>query len=157
MQTSQKSPSTEPALVNILGVGISNLNMKSAVQASQLLLEESNWGYICVAGVHGIIGAQNDEKFCHIHNRPLLKMPDGMITVWLGHLLSFFVMKFGQEYVSRHDYNLSAPCGANGRNSVNTLIQQYLEWEPTVSLIVGLRKTFDWIGMEIEETYAATR
>jgi GDP-D-mannose 3',5'-epimerase len=52
---------------------------------------------------------------------------------------------------------LSAPRGVNGRSSDNTLMQQYLKWEPTVSLIVGLRKAFDWIGMQIEETYAVTR
>jgi nucleoside-diphosphate-sugar epimerase len=57
----------------------------------------------------------------------------------------------------KRNYNLGAPRGVNGRNSDNTLIQQYLNWEPRVSLKEGLRKTFDWIGMQIEETYAAIR
>jgi nucleoside-diphosphate-sugar epimerase len=84
-------------------------------------------------------------------------MSDGMSTVWLGHLLGFSAMNSGQKCVSKQDYNLSAPRGVNGRSSDNTLMQQYLKWEPTVSLIVGLRKAFDWIGMQIEETYAVTR
>src|SRR5438552_451229 len=34
-------------------------------------------------------------------------------------------------------YNLKAPRGVNGRNSDNTLIKQYLRWEPSIPLRVG--------------------
>ena len=47
-------------------------------------------------------------------------------------------------------YNLNAPRGVNGRNSDNTLIQQYLGWQPSISLRDGLRKTYDWIGEQME-------
>jgi GDP-D-mannose 3',5'-epimerase len=50
----------------------------------------------------------------------------------------------------KRNYNLSAPKGVNGRNSDNTLIQQYLGWEPSTSLREGLRKTYDWIGEQVE-------
>jgi nucleoside-diphosphate-sugar epimerase len=54
------------------------------------------------------------------------------------------------------NYNLAAPRGVNGRNSDNTLIQQYLGWEPSTSLRNGLRKTYDWIREQMEkEVYAA--
>ena len=59
-----------------------------------------------------------------------------------------------RECVSKCDYNLSVP---RDLNSDSTLIQQSLKWEPIVSLIVVLRKTFDWIGMQTEESYAAPR
>jgi len=49
-------------------------------------------------------------------------------------------------------HNLDAPKGVNGRNSDNTKIQQYLDWEPGISLRDGMRKTFNWIAQE----YAAT-
>src|SRR5271168_1850657 len=42
-------------------------------------------------------------------------------------------------------YNLSAPKGVNGRNSENTLIKKYLNWEPDTSLQAGLEKTYAWI------------
>lgn len=42
-------------------------------------------------------------------------------------------------------YDLTAPQGVNGRNSDNTLIKQYLNWEPSISLQVGLEKTYAWI------------
>jgi nucleoside-diphosphate-sugar epimerase len=42
-------------------------------------------------------------------------------------------------------YNLGAPKGVNGRNSDNTLIQQLLGWEPSISLYDGMEKTYAWI------------
>jgi GDP-D-mannose 3',5'-epimerase len=45
----------------------------------------------------------------------------------------------------KRNYNLSAPKGVNGRNSENTLIKKYLNWEPDTSLRVGLEKTYAWI------------
>jgi nucleoside-diphosphate-sugar epimerase len=45
----------------------------------------------------------------------------------------------------KRKYDLSAPKGVNGRNSDNTLIQKYLQWEPHTSLRVGLEKTYRWI------------
>lgn len=42
-------------------------------------------------------------------------------------------------------YDLSAPQGVNGRNSDNTKIKQYLGWEPSVPLRVGMAKTYAWI------------
>jgi nucleoside-diphosphate-sugar epimerase len=42
-------------------------------------------------------------------------------------------------------YDLSAPKGVRGRNSDNTLIQERLGWEPSISLREGLAKTYAWI------------
>jgi GDP-D-mannose 3', 5'-epimerase len=45
----------------------------------------------------------------------------------------------------KRKYNLSAPKGVNGRNSENTLIKKYLNWEPDTPLRAGLEKTYAWI------------
>jgi GDP-D-mannose 3', 5'-epimerase len=45
----------------------------------------------------------------------------------------------------KRKYNLSAPKGVNGRNSENTLIKKYLNWEPDTALRVGMGKTYAWI------------
>jgi nucleoside-diphosphate-sugar epimerase len=42
-------------------------------------------------------------------------------------------------------YDLDAPKGVMGRNSENTLIQRYLNWEPDIPLRTGLEKTYAWI------------
>ncbi len=46
-------------------------------------------------------------------------------------------------------YNLSAPKGVNGRNSDNTLIRRYLDWEPSISLYQGMAKTYEWIECQM--------
>jgi len=45
----------------------------------------------------------------------------------------------------KRKYDLDAPKGVNGRNSDNTLIQQLLGWEPSITLRHGLEKTYAWI------------
>jgi len=45
----------------------------------------------------------------------------------------------------KRKYDLSAPKGVNGRNSENTLIKKYLNWEPDTSLRAGLERTYAWI------------
>jgi nucleoside-diphosphate-sugar epimerase len=46
-------------------------------------------------------------------------------------------------------YDLDAPKGVRGRNSENTLIKQYLNWEPSIPLKDGMKETYDWIKEEI--------
>ncbi|HZZ72831.1 MAG TPA: NAD-dependent epimerase/dehydratase family protein [Pirellulales bacterium] len=55
----------------------------------------------------------------------------------------------------KREYNLSAPKGVNGRNSDNTLIQNYLGWEPSTKLRDGLEKTYLWIYDQIMAKQAA--
>jgi len=45
----------------------------------------------------------------------------------------------------KRNYNLDAPKGVNGRNSDNTLIRKYLNWEPDTPLRTGLEATYRWI------------
>lgn len=54
------------------------------------------------------------------------------------------VEKIGDVQLERN-YKLDAPKGVNGRNSDNTLIQEYLGWEPGIRLASGMKKTYDWI------------
>ena len=45
----------------------------------------------------------------------------------------------------KRTYDLDAPKGVMGRNSDNTLIKKYLNWEPGIPLRQGLAKTYAWI------------
>jgi GDP-D-mannose 3',5'-epimerase len=49
----------------------------------------------------------------------------------------------------KRNYNLGAPKGVNGRNSDNTMIQEKLNWEPSIKLREGLAKTYAWIENEM--------
>ena len=72
--------------VNVLGVGISVLNERSALAAVGEALASRRGGYVCVTGVHGVMEAQSDDGFRAILNRAFLNTPDGMPMVWLGKL-----------------------------------------------------------------------
>ena len=48
-------------------------------------------------------------------------------------------------------YDLTAPRGVAGRNSDNTMIKQFLRWEPSTCLNDGLRHTYDWIREQFRD------
>jgi len=47
--------------------------------------------------------------------------------------------------------NIEGPLGVRGRNSDNTLINQYLNWQPKYSLFDGIKNTYAWIKKSIDE------
>jgi len=79
--------------VNILGVGLSAINLDLARQAVAQALEHKAKGYVCVTGVHGVMEAQKDDELRGILNRAFLNTPDGMPMVWLGRLHGFREMR----------------------------------------------------------------
>jgi N-acetylglucosaminyldiphosphoundecaprenol N-acetyl-beta-D-mannosaminyltransferase len=70
--------------VNVLGTGISVLNLGTALDAIAGAVRARSKGYVCVTGVHGVMEAQTDETFRRILNGAFLCTPDGMPMVWLG-------------------------------------------------------------------------
>ena len=72
--------------VNVLGVGISVLNLRTALAAIADAVQAHRKGYICVTGVHGVMEAQDDAVFKKILNGAFLCTPDGMPMVWAGQL-----------------------------------------------------------------------
>jgi N-acetylglucosaminyldiphosphoundecaprenol N-acetyl-beta-D-mannosaminyltransferase len=70
--------------VNVLGVGISVLNLQTALDEIAEAIRARRKGYICVTGVHGVMEAQSDESFRKILNEAFLCTPDGMPMVWMG-------------------------------------------------------------------------
>ena len=75
----------ETPRVNVLGVGISVLNLKSAQDICLRSVRRSGFqGYVTITGVHGVMESQKNEELRKIHNRSFLSTPDGMPMVWLG-------------------------------------------------------------------------
>jgi N-acetylglucosaminyldiphosphoundecaprenol N-acetyl-beta-D-mannosaminyltransferase len=72
--------------VNILGVGINALDLTDAADFVHSFLDTGEKGYICVTGMHGIMEAQADAEFRQIQNNSCLTTPDGIPTVWIGHI-----------------------------------------------------------------------
>src|SRR5208283_677251 len=67
--------------VNVLGVGISVINLQTALAAISDAVRARRKGYICVTGVHGVMEAQSDGEFQKILNGAFLCTPDGMPIV----------------------------------------------------------------------------
>ena len=72
--------------VNVLGVGLSAINLQIALAAVGRALAQKAKGYVCVTGVHGVMEAQQDARFRSILNGSFLNTPDGMPMVWIGKL-----------------------------------------------------------------------
>ncbi len=82
METQQTQ---NPARVDVLGVGISVLNLGLAIeQIVRASHNPSHLGYITITGVHGVMESQKDEELRAIHNNSFLSTPDGMPMVWIG-------------------------------------------------------------------------
>jgi N-acetylglucosaminyldiphosphoundecaprenol N-acetyl-beta-D-mannosaminyltransferase len=77
---------------NVLGVGVHAVNMDIAVRTIEAAVVAHQRGYICVTGVHGVMEAQKDPHFACILAKALLVVPDGVPTVWMGHLQGFTQM-----------------------------------------------------------------
>jgi len=108
--------------VNVLGVGISVLNLKTALEEIAGAVQARRKGYICITGVHGVMEAQGDPAFRAILNRAFLCTPDGMPMVWMGRArgysemrrvygpdLMFEVCAWGQKNGCRHFFFGGAP------------------------------------------------
>jgi N-acetylglucosaminyldiphosphoundecaprenol N-acetyl-beta-D-mannosaminyltransferase len=74
---------------NILGVGVSAIDMEMALCTIEGWIERRESYYICVTGVHGVMESQRDAEVRRIHNSAGLVTPDGMPLVWLSRLMGF--------------------------------------------------------------------
>jgi len=85
--------------VNVLGVGVHPVDMEKATAILEARIKGGEKGYICLAGVHGIMEAQRDPTLKSIFAKALLVAPDGMPTVWIGHMQGFDDMRrvFGPD------------------------------------------------------------
>lgn len=131
---------------NILGVGISVINMEDALRYSDELICSEDKGYICITDVHTIIEAQSDPEFKAILNNSFMTTPDGMPLVWVGKTQ-------GHERIRRvygPDY-LMAMCGVSVRRGYRHF---FFGGKPGVAerLAVSLLEKFP--GLEVTGVYA---
>jgi N-acetylglucosaminyldiphosphoundecaprenol N-acetyl-beta-D-mannosaminyltransferase len=73
-----------PPRYNVLGVGVSALDLDQARDLVISRKSERPAGYICCATAHGLVEARGDPALRHIYNESFLTTPDGMPVVWLG-------------------------------------------------------------------------
>jgi len=74
---------------DVLGVGVSAINMGMALLEIEEWIRAQEPHYVCITGVHGVMESQQDEELRRIHNAAGMVTPDGMPLVWLSRLRGF--------------------------------------------------------------------
>lgn len=75
-----------PHRLNILGVGVSAINMNQAVATVERWIARRERRYVCITNIHGVMESQRVQDLREIHNAAGLVTPDGMPLVWLSRL-----------------------------------------------------------------------
>ena len=88
---------------NILGVGVSAIDMADALDAVDGWIRTRERHYVTITGVHGVMESQRDEELRAIHNRAGLVTPDGMPLVVIMRLrgLDHVERVYGPELMAR--------------------------------------------------------
>ena len=99
--------------VNVLGVGVSAVNMDNALSVVKQWVDRRERAYVCVTGVHGVMESRRSPSLQAIHNNAGMVVPDGMPLVWLLKLAGFrnadrvcgpeFMPRFVADSVARGD------------------------------------------------------
>jgi len=74
---------TDVPRVNVLGVGVSAIDMQQALTTVTGWIRTRQRRYVCCTTVHGVMESQRDASLRRIHNAAGLVTPDGMPLVWL--------------------------------------------------------------------------
>jgi N-acetylglucosaminyldiphosphoundecaprenol N-acetyl-beta-D-mannosaminyltransferase len=72
--------------VNILGVGVSAVNMEQAIDRIDGWVGARESAYVCVCPVHSIMECRRSDEVRHIFNAAGMVTPDGMPVVWVAQL-----------------------------------------------------------------------
>ncbi|MFA5079993.1 MAG: NAD-dependent dehydratase, partial [Dehalococcoidia bacterium] len=72
---------------------------------------------------------------------------DRMVTI--DELAGITIRISGKNIQIKHD--LSRPQGVRGRNADLTLVKKVLNWEPSISLEEGMKRTYDWAKERFSE------
>jgi UDPglucose 6-dehydrogenase len=73
--------------VNILGVGVSAVNMGMALAQIERWIDRREPNYVVAAPAHGLMDCQRDEKLRGVYNRAGMVIPDGMPVAWICRML----------------------------------------------------------------------
>ena len=90
--------------------------------------------------IEGVIRLMNSDFIC-----PVNIGSDEMVTI--NQLVDLVSSIENKELKKKH---IDGPLGVAGRNSDNNLIYEKLGWKPTMKLIDGLKKTYEWIKNELK-------
>jgi N-acetylglucosaminyldiphosphoundecaprenol N-acetyl-beta-D-mannosaminyltransferase len=149
--------------VNVLGIGVHPIDLQKSAWILQRRIQEKRKGYVCLAGVHGVMEAQRNPHLKAILAEALLVVPDGMPTVWMGHMQGFCAMQrvFGPDLmidiISRSEFRNCVHFFCGGEPGVaDKLKANILEQFPWVKIAGTYSPPFRPMTATEEEDLAAT-
>src|ERR1700730_7295655 len=72
----------EAPRVNVIGTGISAINMRLTLSIIDGWIMRRERHFVCVRDAHGVIASRRDGALREAHRRAGLVTPDGMPLVW---------------------------------------------------------------------------
>jgi len=123
---------------------------KAPAALCRKVAEASNPGTITIWG-----DGKQTRSFCYIddcvkgtillmesdYDKPINIGSERLVTI---DQLADMIIKISGKAITKR-YDLSAPQGVRGRNADISLARKVLGWEPKVSLVEGLARTYKWI------------
>lgn len=90
-----------PNYADVLGVKVSAVNMRVALELADRWIAAGKPGYACFSSVHPIIEAQRNPDYLRILNRAAFNFPDGMPLTWVGRIQGHANMNrvFGPQFM----------------------------------------------------------
>jgi N-acetylglucosaminyldiphosphoundecaprenol N-acetyl-beta-D-mannosaminyltransferase len=73
-----------PPKVDVLGVGVSAVNLPMALDIVEQWIQQRTPNYVCLTGVHGVMESWRARELRAVHNTAGLVAPDGMPLAWLA-------------------------------------------------------------------------
>ncbi|MFC1790650.1 NAD-dependent epimerase/dehydratase family protein [Patescibacteria group bacterium] len=93
----------------------------------------------CLEGVRRLMNSENFRGPVNIGSEEMVSINQ----------FTEMVMKIaGKKLKIKH---IKGPLGVRGRNSDNRLISRKLGWSPSQKLMVGIKKTYQWIKKQVEQ------
>lgn len=77
------------ARTNVLGVGVSAINMSQALETIAEWIARNDRQYVCITGVHGVMESHRSPDLRRVHNEAGMVTPDGMPLAWLLKMAGF--------------------------------------------------------------------
>lgn len=130
---------------DVLGVKVSAVDLKLAVELAERWIASGRRAYICVTGVHGVMEAQTDTEFRGILNSAAINVPDGMPMSWVGWLQGFHKMDrvFGPDL-------MAALCAVSVQRGYRNFLYG---GKPGVAQLLSEKLQYRFHGLQVAGTY----
>jgi N-acetylglucosaminyldiphosphoundecaprenol N-acetyl-beta-D-mannosaminyltransferase len=151
------------AAAQVLGVQVDAVNMDGALAHLATVLQGKGKGYVCVAGVHGIMEAQRRPELLQVYAGSEMTIPDGMPLVWVGRLQGHDVMRrvtgpdLMVEMMGRKEFAGLTHFLYGGRKGVAEELREKLsERYPRINIVGTYTPPFGDLSEVEEQSFIAT-